>query len=298
MDNLRGSILMVVAMAGFAAEDLFVKLLSEGMPVGQILMMLGVSGCAIFAIFTKAQGTRIISPVLLTRPVMLRNVGEIIAAVSYVTALALADLSTVSAILQATPLAVTLGAALFMGAQVGWRRWSAILVGLIGVLMIVRPGLDAFDVSSIFAIISVVGLAIRDLATRAIPTSVSSMQLSCYAFGTMVPTGAVMLMFHGEPSMPDPLAWAYLLGAMVFGVMAYYFIVGAMRIGEVAAVTPFRYARLIFALILGMSLLGERPDTWTLIGAAVIIASGLYTLIREQRLARHAFRQAKPKGPL
>ncbi len=298
MDNLRGSILMVVAMAGFAAEDLFVKLLSEGMPVGQILMMLGVSGCAIFAIFTKAQGTRIISPVLLTRPVMLRNVGEIIAAVSYVTALALADLSTVSAILQATPLAVTLGAALFMGAQVGWRRWSAILVGLIGVLMIVRPGLDAFDVSSIFAIISVVGLAIRDLATRAIPTSVSSMQLSCYAFGTMVPTGAVMLMFHGESSMPDPLAWAYLLGAMVFGVMAYYFIVGAMRIGEVAAVTPFRYARLIFALILGMSLLGERPDTWTLIGAAVIIASGLYTLIREQRLARHAFRQAKPKGPL
>ncbi|WP_324754700.1 DMT family transporter [Roseovarius sp. Pro17] len=298
MDNLRGSILMLVAMAGFAAEDLFVKLLSENMPVGQILMMLGTAGCVTFAIATRAQGTRLISPVLLTRPVILRNVGEIIAAVTYITALALADLSTVSAILQATPLAVTLGAALFMGAQVGWRRWSAILVGLIGVLMIVRPGLDAFDVSSIFAVISVVGLAIRDLATRAIPTSVSSMQLSCYAFGTMVPTGAVMLMFHGEPSMPDPLAWAYLLGAMVFGVMAYYFIVGAMRIGEVAAVTPFRYARLIFALILGMSLLGERPDTWTLIGAAVIIASGLYTLIREQRLARHAFRQAKPKGPL
>lgn len=298
MDNLRGSALMVVAMAGFAAEDLFVKLLSASLPVGQILMMLGAAGCLVFAIATKAQGTRIISSVLLTRPVMLRNLGEIIAAVSYVTALALADLSTVSAILQATPLAVTLGAALFMGAQVGWRRWSAILVGLAGVILIVRPGLDAFDISSVFAVVSVVGLAIRDLATRAIPGTVSSMQLSCYAFGTMVPTGAVMLMFHGQVAMPDPVAFAYLFGAMVFGIMGYYFIVGAMRIGEIAAVTPFRYARLLFALILGMAILGERPDTWTLVGAAIIIASGLYTLVREQRLARRANRQAKSAAAL
>ncbi|HEY9039406.1 MAG TPA: DMT family transporter [Roseovarius sp.] len=297
MDNLRGSALMVLAMAGFALEDYFVKLLSVGLPVGQILMMLGTSGCLVFAVFTKMGRGKLFTRVLLTRAVMLRNLGEIIAAVCYVTALALADLSTVSAILQATPLAVTIGAALFMGAQVGWRRWSAILVGMAGVLMIVRPGMDAFDASSIFAIVSVVGLAIRDLATRAIPPSVSSIQLSCYAFGTMVPTGAVMLMFHGDISPLEPVSWAYLFGAMVFGVVAYYFIVGAMRVGEVAAVTPFRYARLIFALILGMTLLGERPDTWTLIGAAIIIASGLYTLIREQRLAR-AYRRARPVGPL
>ncbi len=297
MDNLRGSVLMVLAMAGFALEDYFVKLLSVQLPVGQILMMLGTSGCLVFAVFTKMGRGKLFTRVLLTRAVMLRNLGEIIAAVCYVTALALADLSTVSAILQATPLAVTIGAALFMGAQVGWRRWSAILVGMAGVLMIVRPGLDAFDASSVFAIISVVGLAIRDLATRAIPPSVSSIQLSCYAFGTMVPTGAVMLMFQGDLTPLVPINWAYLFGAMVFGVIAYYFIVGAMRIGEVAAVTPFRYARLIFALILGMTLLGERPDMWTLIGAAVIIASGLYTLIREQRLAR-AYRRAQPVGPL
>ncbi|MCQ0093242.1 DMT family transporter [Roseovarius sp. M141] len=297
MDNLRGSALMVLAMAGFALEDYFVKLLSVQLPVGQILMMLGASGCLVFAVFTKMGRGKLFTRVLLTRAVMLRNLGEIIAAVCYVTALALADLSTVSAILQATPLAVTVGAALFMGAQVGWRRWSAILVGMAGVLMIVRPGLDAFDASSIFAIVSVVGLAIRDLATRAIPPSVSSIQLSCYAFGTMVPTGAVMLMFHGNLTPLEPVSWLYLFGAMVFGVVAYYFIVGAMRVGEVAAVTPFRYARLIFALILGMTLLGERPDMWTLIGAAIIIASGLYTLIREQRLAR-AYRRARPAGPL
>ncbi|WP_113912704.1 DMT family transporter [Roseovarius dicentrarchi] len=297
MDNLRGSALMVLAMAGFALEDYFVKLLSVQLPVGQILMMLGTSGCLVFAVFTKMGRGKLFTRVLWTRAVMLRNLGEIIAAVCYVTALALADLSTVSAILQATPLAVTIGAALFMGAQVGWRRWSAILVGMAGVMMIVRPGLDAFDASSIFAIVSVIGLAIRDLATRAIPPSVSSIQLSCYAFGTMVPTGAIMLLFHGDLTPLEPANWAHLFGAMVFGVVAYYFIVGAMRVGEVAAVTPFRYARLIFALILGMTFLGERPDLWTLVGAAIIIASGLYTLIREQRLAR-AHRRARPVGPL
>ena len=298
MDNLRGSLLMVMAMAGFAAEDLFVKMLARDLPVGQLLMMLGAGGCAVFAIAAKAQGTRLVSPILTSRPVMLRNLGEIIAAISYVTALSLADLSTASAILQATPLAVTLGAALFMGAQVGWRRWSAILVGFGGVLMIVRPGFDAFDASSIFAVVSVIGLAIRDLATRAIPASVSSMQLSCYAFGTAVPTGALLLILGGGAAMPTGTGWAFLLGALIFGVLGYYFIVGAMRIGEIAAVTPFRYTRLLFALILGVAILGERPDGWTLLGAAVIIASGLYTLIREQRIARRAFRQAAPKGPL
>lgn len=285
-DNLHGSLLMVVAMLGFAVEDLFVKLLSESMPVGQILMMLGCAGAIVFAALTRAQGGRVIVPAILSRAVILRNLGEMLAAVCYVTAIALTTLSSASAILQATPLVVTLGAALFMGAQVGWRRWSAILVGFVGVLMIVRPGLDGFQPASLFAVVSVIGLAIRDLATRAVPGSVSSMQLSCWAFATMVPLGAVLLSISGGAAPVAAHAWAYLGGAMVFGVMGYYFIVGAMRIGDVAAVTPFRYARLIFALMLGVGLLGERPDLWTLAGAAVIIASGLYTFVRERRLAR------------
>ena len=287
-DNLRGSALMVLAMLGFAVEDMFVKLLSDTMPVGQILMMLGLSGAVVFAVLTRAQGARVVIPAILSPAVMLRNLGELIAAVCYVTAIALTTLSSASAILQATPLAVTLGAALFMGAQVGWRRWSAILVGFAGVLMIVQPGLDGFQPASLFAVATVIGLAIRDLATRAVPNTVSSMQLSCYAFATMVPTGAAMLAFSGGAVMPAPTIWALLGGATVFGVMGYYFIVGAMRIGDVATVTPFRYTRLIFTLFLGIVLLGERPGIWTFAGSAVIIASGLYTFVRERRLARAA----------
>lgn len=286
MDNLRGGALMVLAMAGFAVEDMFVKLLSAQMPAGQILIMLGVAGTLVFALLAALQGKSAFSRVAFSRAVLLRNLGELIAAASFVTAIALTTLSSVSAIIQATPLAVTLGAAVFMQAEVGWRRWGAILVGFAGVLMIVRPGFEGFEPASLFAVVAVAGLALRDLATRLIPNTVSSMQLSSYAFAMFTPGGVVMLALSGGAVVPSPLNWAYLGGALVFGVLGYYAIVGAMRIGEVAAVTPFRYSRLIFAMCIGIVILGERPDLWTFAGAGVIILSGLYTFVRERRLAR------------
>jgi len=284
MENLRGGGLMVLAMAGFALEDLFLKWLSYGMSVGQILAMLGVAGSIVFAILARIQGQTVFSPVALSRPVMLRNFGELVAAVGYVTAIALTSLSSASAILQATPLAVTLGAALFMGASVGWRRWMAILVGFAGVIMIIRPGLDGFQPASLFAVAGVFGLAIRDLMTRVIPNEVTSMQLSSYAFATLAIAGFTMIAVIGGTVVPSNLDWLLLFGAMVFGVLGYYAIVGAMRVGDVAVVSPFRYSRLIFTLFLGVIVLGERPDFWMLVGAAIIIASGLYTLFRERRL--------------
>lgn len=287
-DNLRGSVLMVLSMAGFAVEDFFIKLLSEEMPVGQILLLLGGAGALVFALLAQVQGQGVWSRAALDRSVLLRNLGELIAAVSYVTAIALTTLSSASAILQATPLAVTLGAALFLGAQVGWRRWTAILVGFAGVLLIIRPGLEGFQPASLWAVAAVVGLAIRDLATRATPARVSSMQLSCYAFLTLVPVGALMLVVGGGGQPLGPQNLWMLGGALTFGVLGYYAIVGAMRLGDIAIVSGFRYTRLIFAIGLGVLLLGERPDAWTLTGAGVVIASGLYTFLREARLARAA----------
>ncbi|MCZ4351436.1 DMT family transporter [Roseovarius aestuarii] len=288
MDNLRGSLLMVISMTGFAIEDMFIKLLSDRMPVGQILIILGLAGAIIFALMARAQGERVFVPEMFSRAVMLRNLGEMIAAMGYTMAIALTTLSSASAILQATPLAVTLGAALFMGAQVGWRRWGAILIGFMGVLMIVRPGLDGFQPASLLAVASVIGLAIRDLATRTIPGTMSSMQLSCYGFAALAPSGAILLAFSGGAIIPTATDWGLLACAVAFGVLGYYFIVGAMRIGDVAAVTPFRYTRLVFTLLLGVTILGERPDVWTLTGATVIIVMGLYTFMRERRLSRSA----------
>lgn len=285
MENLRGIVLMVASMAFFAVEDMLVKKVSATLPVGQILMILGAGGALAFGAMALSRGQRLWSGALFSRPVLLRNLGEVIGTMGFVLALALTPLSSASAILQATPLAVTLGAALFLGAQVGWRRWSAILVGFCGVLLIIRPGLEGFEPASLFAVQAVFGLALRDLATRATPRSVGSLQLSAYAFALLVPLGAVMLAVSGGAVMPARPEALSLAGALLAGVIGYYMIVEASRIGDVAVITPFRYTRLIFALIIAVSVFGERPDALTLLGAAIIMASGLYTLLRERALA-------------
>ena len=159
-------------------------------------------------------------------------------------------------------------------------------MGFIGVLLIIKPGLDGFQSASLLAVIGVAGLALRDLSTRVIPSGVSSMQLSSYAFVTLILTGVIILAFRGTITPPSPTNYLYLAGAIFFGVLGYYAIVAAMRIGEVSAVTPFRYTRLIFSLIIGILIFHEQPDLLTYIGAALIIGSGFYSILRERRLAR------------
>ncbi|WP_390914921.1 EamA family transporter [Pseudosulfitobacter sp. SM2401] len=285
MDNLRGAAIMVLAMLGFAIEDMFIKMLAGAVPVGQILMLLGTGGSLIFAVIVRLQGRALFERAMWSGPVLTRAAGEIIGTVGFVNAIVFTTLSSASAILQATPLVVTLGAAVFLSEPVGWRRWSAILIGFFGVLMIVRPGLAGFTPLSLFAVLGVLGLAVRDLATRKTTKSLSTMQLSFLGFLAIVPAGAGLIAFGPDVLTPMSLrSLAIMSIALVIGVVAYYGIVAAMRVGDISFVTPFRYTRLIFALILGASIFGDRPDKWTLIGAAIIVASGIYTVWRERRI--------------
>ena len=286
MNNLRGILLMVASMAGFAVEDAFIKAASATVPVGQILILLGIGGTLIFGTLARVQGARLLTTAVLIRPVLIRNAAEMLGTMAFVSAIAVTPLSTVSAILQATPLAVTLGAALFLGAQVGWRRWTAILVGFAGVLIIVRPGAAGVDMGSVLAVAGVFLLAARDLATRATPATIPSTVIATYGFASVIPAGIILLAFSGGALVPEPRALLLIAGALTIGVFAYYAIISAMRVGEIAVVTPFRYSRLLFAVAIGMVVFGERPDALTFLGAALVIASGLYTILREARLAR------------
>jgi len=282
MTNLRGIGLMVAAMALFALEDMFIKLLAGSLPVGQVLMVLGLGGAVVFAVLARMQGQPILPRALLHPAVMLRNLGELVGTVGFVTALALTPLSSAASILQAMPLVVTMGAALFFGETVGWRRWSAIVVGFIGILIIVRPGLEGFQPASLFAVLAVFGLGARDIATRAVPPDVSSLQMSSWGFGMVVPAGAVMLMLEGAPAAVDATRALWLALGVVVGAVGYYALILASRGGDVAVITPFRYSRILFAMAIGVVIFGERPDGATLVGAAIVIASGLYTLWRER----------------
>jgi drug/metabolite transporter (DMT)-like permease len=288
--NLRGAILMVLAMAGFAFEDMFVKSAAQQLPVGEILILFGLGGMLCFMALTKRRGEPLYHPAILSRPLLIKAAMEVMGRLGYTVALALTPLSNASAILQATPLVVVAGAALIFHEPVGWRRWAAIALGFLGVLIILRPGLEGFELASLWAVVGMLGFAGRDLATRAAPPVLSNVQLGIYGFLMLIPTGVILLMFTGGAVVPAPREALDLLAAVGFGVAAYYGLTAAMRMGEVGVITPFRYTRLVFALILGVVVFAERPDALTLIGAAVIIGSGIYTLIRGRQVARAAAR--------
>lgn len=293
MDNMRGIILMILGMVGFAAEDMFIKLAASGLPVGQILVVLGFFGALVFAIYARFAGTSVFSKGFFHPAVVLRNLSEMLGGLCFVTALTLIPLATLTTILQATPLLVTMGAALVLGEAVGWRRWTAILVGFGGVLLVIRPGLDGFEPEVLWAVAGVIGLATRDLASRKVPKAISSLQLAAWGFFAVGVSGAVLLAVTGGAEMPTLRESGYLTGALVVGVGAYWALTEATRIGEIGVVTPFRYVRLVFSTVIGILVFAEYPDFYTLVGAAIIIATGIYTIMRERTRRRQEAAKAR-----
>lgn len=284
--NLRGILLMVGSMALFAVEDMFLKFAAASLPVGEIIFVSGLFAIPVFWALARREGQPFFSRDLLRPVILARNAGEVIGSLGYVAALAAVPLSTVSAVLQATPLAVTMGAALFLGEKVGWRRWSAILVGFAGVLLVVQPGGAGFRPEALFVLVTVAGIALRDLATRAVPDRISTHQISAWGVSSVAVLGAVMMAVTGDMRWPTAGESASLLGAVVFGTAGYWAVVAAMRVGEVSVVSPFRYTRLVFAMALGMLVFAERPGALTMIGAVIIIGSGLYAFARERARKR------------
>lgn len=286
-DNLRGSLLMILAMAGFALEDMFIKMLAGDWPVGQILAFLGFGGALIFAGLAKLRGERIFTRSLVSPALWLRNLGEIVGTGFFVSAVAFTPLAQATAIHQATPLATTLGAAIFLKERVGWRRLSAILVGFLGVLIVIRPGTEGFSSLSLLAVGAVIGLSMRDITTRRIPNGVTSLQVATFGFGVIVPLGLVLLAVMPEAAVrPEPMDWLYLAGALVIGPVGYYALIASVRLGEIAVIMPFRYSRLAFAIVISTVVFAEPPDRWTLIGGVAIVGSGLYALWRQAKLRR------------
>ena len=280
--NLRAAGFMIGAMAMFAIEDAAIKTLTLRLPVGQVLATLGLLGMGIFWAVLARKGHRLWTRQLLRTPVLLRNGGEALGSIGFTSALALTDLSSASAILQALPLALVLGGALFLGERVGWRRWTAILTGFAGVLLIIRPGAAGFQPESLLALVGVAGLAVRDLATRRMPAVVRSHQLSASAFGALVPGGLGLVWVLGTPLVvPTGTEALWLLGCIAVGVLGYAMMVAATRVGEASLIAPLRYVRLIFALGIAVAVFGERPDALTLAGAVLVVGSGAFAMWRE-----------------
>jgi len=285
--NLRGSLFMVLAMAAFALEDMLYKSVTQALPMGLALVLFGLLGMGVFALLCVARSQPPLVAQMWQPGLLLRSGFEVLGRLFFALALAFGDLSTTAAILRALPLAVTLGAVLFLGETVGARRWLAIAFGFGGVLLVIRPVAGGVAPEAIFALLGMVGFAGRDLATRAAPPSISNLQLGVLGFAMVIGAGVVLMVVFGEtPRLPTGQVGVLLVGAALFGVLAYHAVTVAMRVGQVAVVAPFRYTRLVFAMGLGALIFDERPDLQTWAGAALIVGSGLFTLLASTRAAR------------
>lgn len=278
---MLGALWMIASMAGFAIEDAFLKAAAATLPLAQVLVLFGLGGALVFAALTLANREPLYIPDITSRPMLIRVGFEIFGRLFYVLAIALIPLSTATVILQATPLVVVIGAVLIFGEKVGWRRWLAIFIGLAGVVIIVQPGTEGFSLLSLLAVGGMIGFAGRDLASRIAPASVGTLRLGLYGFLSVVLAGGLFALWEGRPFvMPDGFTSLVMLGAIAFGVIGYSSLMKAMRTGDVSAVTPFRYTRLLFGIALGVLAFGETLTPPMLTGSALIVLSGLFILWR------------------
>ena len=283
-DNMRGALLMTGSMAAFTLNDACMKALGVDIPLFQALLLRGLGTSLLLYLFARYLGALRFD---LTRQdwglAALRGVGEIGAAWFFITALFNMPIANVTAILQALPLAVTLAAAVFFGEALGWRRMAAIGIGLCGVLLIVRPGVEGFNIYALYALAAVVCVTARDLATRRMSAHVPSMTIALLTSLAVTLFAAVGAPFIEWRPMDGGHA-LLILGTTLFVLAGYILGVMAMRVGEIGFVAPFRYVSLVVALIVGLVAFGEWPSALTLIGAAIVVATGLFTLYRERQL--------------
>ena len=275
---------MTGGMCAFTVNDAFMKSLSGDISLFQAVLLRGI-----VAIICLTIMCRVMDQLHFNLPrrdwglILLRTLGEVGGTYFFLTALFHMPIANVSAILQALPLAVSLAATLFLGEALGWRRFAAIAIGFVGVVLIIQPGGADFSSYSIYALIAVACITLRDLAVRRMSVQVPVVFVALIAAIGVTALGAIGSLFITWQPMSATSAMQ-IGGATICLIFGYIFSVSAMRSGEIRFVAPFRYTSLLVALILGMAVFNEWPNVLTVLGASIVVATGLFTLWRERRL--------------
>ena len=286
-DNLKGALFMALSMTGFTVNDAYMKTLAGELPFYQAIAMRGGAVIVVLALIALALGQWPRGlPAQEWRLIIIRAIAECVAAALFISALFNMPIANVTAILQALPLTVTLAGALFLGEAVGWRRLAAILVGFFGVMLIIQPGSSVFSVYALYTLAAVLVVTLRDLIVRKMAKTTPPVAVALITAVIVTLAFAAFTATQGwvpvESAVLAPLA-----KATVAVVAGYICSVSAMRQGEIAFVTPFRYTSLLVALVLGWWFFGTLPNGLALIGAAIVVGTGLFTFYREQRLRSH-----------
>jgi drug/metabolite transporter (DMT)-like permease len=280
--NMRGIIAMCLAMAFFVVNDIFVKLAGAIWPVHQIMAVRGLMASAlvlgyIFYLGQHKQLNELLHPL-----VILRGLCESMVAFTFITALISMPLADVTAILMISPLLITIAGAFFLGEDVRWRRWMAVAVGFLGMLLVVRPGGADFTFATVLAIISACGVAVRDLITKAVPSTVPSLVVTFCSTLAVMAAGMTISIFKPLVAY-NTMAFFYCIGAALTVALGNYAMVMAFRNVDVSVVSPYRYTLIVWAVLGGYLAFDKVPSPLAWLGITLIVGSGIYTMNRERK---------------
>jgi drug/metabolite transporter (DMT)-like permease len=279
--NRRGVIAMSAGMASFVANDAIVKVVSESLPSGQLIFLRGVFATVLLLAIVAGMGLLREVPRLRDRRVVLRAFLDSCATLTYLTSLFHLPIGNATAINMATPLFITLFAVIAFHEKVGGARWLAILTGFTGVLLVVQPSGAAFNAYALLCLGGTLLHASRDLMTRTIDRSIPSLLVTLStAIAVTILSGFWSLQQEWRPASGVDLA--RLAAASVFLSGGYFLLTIAMRSGEMSVIAPFRYAGLLFALLLGFVVWGDVPNALAWAGIALLVGAGLYVLHGER----------------
>lgn len=283
--NTRGIVAVLTAMALFVSSDSVVKLAGETLPVTQIMALRGLMAIALMGAIVAATVDVSRWPLVAQPRVVSRALLEALLAVLFLVALPHLPLSDITAIQQVTPVALTVLSAIVLKEAVGWRRWIAVVVGFVGVVMVIQPTGEGISLYALSALGCALLVAARDIITRKIDPAIPTALVTFATTLTVCLTG-----FAGAPLeawvQPSWSALLYLAASAVLVTLANVFIIRAFRGTEVSVVAPFRYAGVLWAIVLGFLIWGHVPNTLALTGTAILVASGLYIMHCERIVRR------------
>jgi len=280
--NLYGSLYMTLSMFGYASSDAFIKYIGLLLPLSEILFLRGILAVFLLLILTYFRNELFVSvDKNQIKFLILRVIGDVGCTIFFLTALINMKLANATAVLQCVPLALAFSAAVFLKEDVGWRRWSAIVFGFFGVLIIIKPTSAEFNYYSLMALIAVCFIVLRDLSTSRLNESIPSTFVSLITALSVTITGLLFLPFQiwVKPSFEIIGSLSATAVLLILGVL---FNIISMRTGEVSFIAPFRYSIIIFAILYGIIFYNEFPDKLMIFGSVMLVSAGLYTLYREQ----------------
>lgn len=285
-NNPRGIALMIGAMALFVGNDALIKYASETVPIGQATFVRSALVTLILVAMAAGQGQLRYWRKAAQRDVLVRAACEGVGSYGYLLALSHIPLAIVLSINMAAPLAILPLAVFLLGERAGWRRWSALLVGFSGVILIIKPGPQGLDWWALLALASTLAHSLRDVVTRRIPVAIPSVLVTAASAAVLTAGTAVLTAYEGwRPMGITAVLCLVTASLMVTGAM--YLLVLGTRIGEASVIAGFRYTGLIWGIALGYAIWDFLPDLWAWSGIALIVGAGLYSAHRE-RVRRRA----------